>query len=55
VGERVLEWGTILEREGHKLVLETDETGLTGMHNRPDRCSLTDSENQPQNGFLLHG
>jgi hypothetical protein len=35
---------TILELRSHKSVMKTGSTGLTGMENRSDRSSLTDSE-----------
>jgi hypothetical protein len=35
---------TILLPRSHELVIKTGSTGLTGIENRSDRSSLTDSE-----------
>jgi hypothetical protein len=35
---------TVLEPRSHESVIKTSSTGLTGIENRSDRSSLTDSE-----------
>jgi hypothetical protein len=35
---------TVMEPRSHKSVIKTGSTGLTGIENRYDRSSLTDSE-----------
>jgi hypothetical protein len=43
-GRLLLKWGTVLEKEFHESVLETGVSSLTGMEDRSDRSSLTESE-----------